>query len=211
MNHLLYVLILQFIANCNRLSTLKYNFRYIINKKSPNLNLDYTNNDELIVDESRIDKLSDREINIVILHLEKFSERYNLLHIGISFNNSTNIIRYDFRPYNYNKTYQTSKEQRNNITLLFPDNQVDKENEYIYSQYRNLIFEDQKNIYAKDIYWGTTNKTQDEILKYEKDILINKRYRVGIYDCRHFVRDYAIWCLHKPTPIWRLKYLWNNN
>ena len=33
----------------------------------------------------------------VYIHLEKFNERYNLLHIGISFNNLYNNVRYDFR------------------------------------------------------------------------------------------------------------------
>ena len=34
--------------------------------------------------------------NKVYLHLEKFNERYNLLHVGISFDDDFRKIRYDY-------------------------------------------------------------------------------------------------------------------
>ena len=42
-----------------------------------------------------------KEQNKVVLHLEKFNEKFNLLHVGISFNNDKDIIRFDFRPNNF--------------------------------------------------------------------------------------------------------------
>ena len=75
---------------------------------------------------------------------------------------------------------------------------------------RNLIIFDTKNIKKKNIFWGITNKTQYEIIEFEKDISINRRYKLGLYDCRHFVNEFTIWCLGKETPIWKLKNLWNN-
>ena len=73
----------------------------------------------------------------------------------------------------------------------------------------NPIIFDTNNIDKKNIFWGYTNKTHEEILTFERKNLIYKKYKVGLYDCRHFVNDYTLWCLDKPTPIWRLNRLWN--
>lgn len=151
-----------------------------------------------------------KEQNRVILHLEKFNQKFNLLHIGISFNNNNNIIRFDFRPHNYRKTYITTDSERLNFNLLFPDLVADDNFINLFNEYRNSIVFDTENIYKKNILWGITNKTQNEILEFEREVLIKKRYKVGIYDCRHYVNDFSIWSLDKPTPIWNLKYLWND-
>ena len=153
------------------------------------------------------------EKNRVILHLERFNERYNLLHIGISFKNDNSIIRFDFRPNNYGKSYITSDRDRLDASLLFPEiigiNNNIQNRESTLSIYENPIIFDTNNIDKKNIFWGYTNKTQYEILDFEKNNLIYKKYKVGLYDCRHFVNDLTIWCLDKPTPIWRLNKLWN--
>lgn len=151
-----------------------------------------------------------KEQNKVILHLEKFNEKFNLLHIGISFNNDRDIIRFDFRPHNYGKTYLTTEKDRMNLNLLFPDMSADDNFVNLFEEYRNTLIFDTENIYKKNIFWGVTNKTQNEILEFERDVLINRRYKLGIYDCRHFVNEFTLWCLDKPTPIWKLKNLWDD-
>ena len=132
-----------------------------------------------------------REQNKVVLHLEKFNEKFDLLHIGISFNNDYEKIRFDFRPNNYGKTYLTSEKDRLDFNFIFPNTDINIDNLNINSQslndYRNLIIFDTKNIKKKNIFWGITNKTQYEIIEFEKDISINRRYKLGLYDCRHFV------------------------
>ena len=40
---------------------------------------------------------------------------------------------------------------------------------------------------------------------------MKKKYRIGLYDCRHYVRDFTKWCIEKPTPVWSLNKLWNEN
>lgn len=149
-----------------------------------------------------------KEKNVVTLHLERFNIKYNLIHTGISFNNSKNVIRFDFRPYNFGKSYLTNEILRNDINLLFPDvllknNQI--KNFYLY---RNLLNENKDNLYKCDIFWGISNKSQNEILKFEQNNLISKKYYVGIYDCRHYVRDFSIWSLEQSIPIWKLDSLW---
>ena len=37
---------------------------------------------------------------------------------------------------------------------------------------------------------------------------LQRRYKLGIYDCRHYVNKFTQWCLYKPTPIWDLHLLW---
>tara|TARA_B100001093_G_C26839333_1_gene1019805 strand:+ start:1272 stop:1796 length:525 start_codon:yes stop_codon:yes gene_type:complete len=151
-----------------------------------------------------------KEQNQVVLHLEKFNEKFNLLHVGISFNNNRDIIRFDFRPHNYGKTYLTTEKDRMNFDFIFPD--ANGEDKYInlFEDYRNTLIFDTENIYKKNVFWGITNKSQNEILEFERDVLINRRYKLGLYDCRHFVNEFTIWCLDKPTPIWKLKNLWND-
>ena len=151
-----------------------------------------------------------KEQNRVMLHLEKFNEKFNLLHIGISFNNNVDIIRFDFRPHNYGKTYLTSEKDRTNINFIFPDANIEDTYINLFEDYRNTIIFDTNNINKKNIFWGITNKTQSEILEFERDVLLKRRYKLGIYDCRHFVNEFTIWCLGKETPIWKLKNLWNN-
>ena len=152
------------------------------------------------------------EQNKVILHLEKFNNRLNLLHIGISFDNNINNIRFDFRPCNYGKSYLTTNIDTNNIYYMFPDLSLDNTVLTLLEDYRdNLIYtnDDKNQLEKKNIIWGFTNFTQKEIIEYEKNKLIYKKYKLGIYDCRHYVNDFSIWCLNKPTPIWRLNNLWN--
>ena len=151
-----------------------------------------------------------KEQNKVVLHLEKFNKKFNLLHIGISFNNDDEIIRFDFRPHNYGKSYLTTESDRLNFNLLFPDSGVDDDFINLFNEYRNTLVFDTDNIYKKNIFWGITNKSHNDILNYERDILRKKKYKIGLYDCRHFVNEFTIWSLDKPTPIWKLKKLWDD-
>ena len=144
----------------------------------------------------------------VVLHLEKFNQKYNLLHIGISFCNNNKILRYDYRAFNEGKSCITSDINRRDITLMFPDLILPaKLTDKSYIEYTEIIENDKNNQYSKDIFWGITNKTFQEIIDYEKTI--NKKYKLGIYDCRHYVNHFTKWCLNKPTPIWKLNELWD--
>lgn len=167
----------------------------------------------LIINIFAFNLVSLKEENKVILHLERFNKKLNLLHVGISFNNDKEIIRFDFRPYNYGKSYLTTEYERLNFNLfLRPSNlnyDLNQDLINIINEYQNILIFDSNNIDKKNIFWGITNKSQYEILEYEKNFLINKKYKVGIYDCRHYVNDFTLWCLEKPTPIWKLKNLWD--
>ena len=48
----------------------------------------------------------------VSLHLERFNEKYNLLHIGISFSRNNKNLRYDFRPHCEKTGYLTTNMDR---------------------------------------------------------------------------------------------------
>ena len=131
----------------------------------------------------------------VNIHLEKFNEQYNLLHIGISFDNRFKVIRYDYRPFNDNNDYDTTNIDRRNFAIIFP-------NVYIPEDI-NIPEEMEK----KTIHWGNTNKTFNEIIAFEKTL--HKKYILGINDCRHYVSKFTEWALEDPTPIWHLNSLWD--
>ena len=153
------------------------------------------------------------------MHLEQFNKRYNLLHIGITFSNNNENLRYDFRPHSEKKGYITTNRDRENYSNIIPElNNYNPDNKYNldnedkiinYINYRDTIIFDTKKISNKDIFWGFTNYTLHEIKEYENKL--HKKYRVGIYDCRHYVYYFTKWALNKPTPIWKLHKLWNKS
>ena len=53
-----------------------------------------------------------------------------------------------------------------------------------------------------DLFWDYSNYNIDEIIKYEKNLEF--KYILGIYDCRHYVRNLTLWACNNPTPIWKL-------
>ena len=139
----------------------------------------------------------------VHLHLEKFNNELNLYHIGISFKNEDTVLRYDYRPFCEPSIceYKTINSVSTTSTGL-----VNKEVRFIDKLYRFYIPE---NVPNKTIYWGETSKTLDEVVQFEKTM--QKKYILGINDCRHYVNRFSRWALNKRTPIWKLDKLWNQS
>ena len=139
----------------------------------------------------------------VHLHLEKFNNELNLYHIGISFKNEDTILRYDYRPF----CDPTKCEYKtiNNIGVS-STSVINKELRFIDKLYNFYIPETLAN---KTIYWGETSKTLDEVVEFEKTL--QKKYILGINDCRHYVNRFSRWALNKRTPIWKLDKLWNQS
>ena len=137
----------------------------------------------------------------VHLHLEKFNNELNLYHIGISFKNEDIVLRYDYRPF----CDPTKCEYKtiNNIGVS-STSVINKEVRLIDKIYKFYIPETLPN---KTIYWGETSKTLDEVVEFEKTL--QKKYILGINDCRHYVNRFSRWALNKRTPIWKLDKLWN--
>ena len=151
----------------------------------------------------------------VHLHLEKFNNDLNLYHIGISFKNEDTILRYDYRPFcepskceltTLNSisvaTGITGISVATDINHVYPI--LNKELRFVDKLYRFCIPE---NVPNKTIYWGETSKTLDEVVEFEKTL--QKKYILGINDCRHYVNRFSRWALNKRTPIWKLDKLWN--
>jgi len=67
------------------------------------------------------------------------------------------------------------------------------------------ICDDIDFIYSKELYLGTSNYSIDEIIELEKDL--NKKYILGLNDCRHYVNNLCILTLNKEIPIWNLEKL----
>jgi hypothetical protein len=139
----------------------------------------------------------------VHLHLEKFNNELNLYHIGISFKNEDTVLRYDYRPF----CDPTKCEYKtiNNIGVS-STSVINKEVRFIDKLYNFYIPETLAN---KTIYWGETSKTLDEVVEFEKTL--QKKYILGINDCRHYVNRFSRWALNKRTPIWKLDKLWNQS
>jgi hypothetical protein len=143
---------------------------------------------------------------LVHLHLEKFNNELNLYHIGISFKNEDTIIRYDYRPF-CEPSICEFKTINSISTISSTINPVlNKEVRFIDKLYRFYIPETLDN---KTIYWGETSKTLTEVVEFEKTL--QKKYILGINDCRHYVNRFSRWALNKRTPIWSLNKLWNKS
>ena len=141
----------------------------------------------------------------VNLHLEKFNNELNLYHIGISFKNEDTMLRYDYRPF----CDPTKCEYKTSSTITSaPTNEVilNSELRFVDKLYRFYIPE---NVPNKTIYWGQTSKTLEEVVQFEKTL--QKKYILGINDCRHYVNRFSRWALNKRTPIWKLDKLWNQS
>ena len=138
----------------------------------------------------------------VNLHLEKFNDDFNLYHIGISFKNNDTLLRYDYRPFCEPNKCEFKTVNSVNGTSAYPV--LNKELRFIDKLYRFYIPE---NVPNKTIYWGETSKTLEEVVEFEKTM--QKKYILGINDCRHYVNRFSRWALNKCTPIWSLDKLWN--
>ena len=148
----------------------------------------------------------------VHLHLEKFNNELNLYHIGISFKSEDTTLRYDYRPFcepsicefkTINSVTDVSVATDVSIaTSVSPV--LNKELRFIDKLYRFYIPE---NVPNRTIYWGETSKTLTEVVEFEKTM--QKKYILGINDCRHYVNRFSRWALNKRTPIWKLDKLWN--
>jgi hypothetical protein len=144
----------------------------------------------------------------VYLHLEEFNKRWGLLHIGISFENEYRKIRYDFKKVSTsNELKYITYDKIKIFEVLYPE----YEDDYIPEVYDIITKEYSKNVNLPrlNLYWGITNYTFEEIEEFEKTL--HKKYRLGVYDCRHYTRKFSKWALCKPIPVWRLKQLWNKN
>ena len=135
----------------------------------------------------------------VFIHIERMNKY--IIHTGISFDDGEKNIRYDFRGFNDDNNYITTDKNRNDLNTMFPLIDFNEKITDWYNEYRSNI-----DLFSKDIFWGITNYTIDEIIEYEKTISI-KKYIVGINDCRHYVDKLSRFCLNKGLPIWKLNEL----
>ncbi len=132
----------------------------------------------------------------VYLNLEKSNNL--IIHTGITLKNNFKEVRFDFRAFNDNRDYMTTFETRRNISQLFPD--LDRR--FISNK---GLSEEMKFIYSKELYWGTSNYSMEEIISLEKNL--HKKYIFGIYDCRHYANELCMLTVNKRIPIWNLKSL----
>jgi hypothetical protein len=142
----------------------------------------------------------------VHLHLEKFNNEFNLYHIGISFKSDDTILRYDYRPFCDPTKCEYKTINNIGVSSTSTTSVINNEVRLIDKIYKFYIPETLDN---KTIYWGETSKTLDEVVEFEKTL--QKKYILGINDCRHYVNRFSRWALNKRTPIWKLDKLWNQS
>ena len=122
----------------------------------------------------------------VYIHIEKLYTRLPIYHIGVSFFNGYRTVRYDYRPFNENGSYVTINRKQNDT-------------------FKNNI------IHTKTIYWCQIDYPLNYIDKCEREIVDSyPKYRLGVNDCRHYVRRLTKKTTKKPTPIWKLYKIWNS-
>ena len=132
----------------------------------------------------------------VYLNLEKPNDL--IIHTGVTLKNNLEEVRFDFRAFNDDRDYMTTFESRKNISEMFPG--LDRK----FIEYKGLG-EEMEFLYSKELYWGTSNYSIEEIVKLEKRL--HKKYILGVYDCRHYADELCKLTLNKGIPIWNLKSL----
>ncbi len=135
----------------------------------------------------------------VVLHLEKINPYF--IHSGISFRRLNRNIRFDYRSFNDNNNYITTEESRKNFREIFPGLNLPEDFNYLeFNSYRENI-----DSYKKDIVIGYTKINLNKIIDFEKTL--QKKYILGIYDCRHYTNKLLKYSLNKTIPIWNLNSL----
>ena len=73
--------------------------------------------------------------------------------------------------------------------------------------YNNIFYYNflKENLKEYNYVWGYTDKNLHEIKDYEMSL--NYKYILGIYDCRHYVRNLTAWTTNNPSPVWNLNKL----
>tara|TARA_B100000900_G_scaffold308728_1_gene267424 strand:- start:4025 stop:4474 length:450 start_codon:yes stop_codon:yes gene_type:complete len=132
----------------------------------------------------------------VYLNLEKPNNF--IIHTGVTLKNNLKEVRFDFRAFNDNRDYMTTFESRRNISEVFPD----LDTRLLSSKY---LGKEIKFKYSKELYWGTSNYSMEEIISMEKKL--HKKYILGLYDCRHYANELCKLSVNKRIPIWNLKSL----
>jgi hypothetical protein len=132
----------------------------------------------------------------VYLNLEKPNDL--IIHTGVTFKNKLKEVRFDFRAFNDNRDYMTTFESRKNKEMMFPG--LNRKFIEYKGPNREIEF-----LYSKELYWGTSNYSIEEIILLEKRL--HKKYILGIYDCRHYANELCKLTLNKGIPIWNLKSL----
>jgi len=64
---------------------------------------------------------------------------------------------------------------------------------------------------TRTIKWGETSRSWEDISRFELQQLCKNQYVLGVYDCRHYTRDFTLWsCPNLPsTPVWKINELWD--
>ena len=110
----------------------------------------------------------------VYIHLDQLIPDTDIYHIGITFKTASSRVRYDM---------MGSEIWGLSVAIT-----------------RGLRIK--KELHSTTILWEYTDKTLDEVLKFEKNM--KHKYILGVNDCRHYVRSMTTWACEKPTPIWSL-------
>ena len=132
----------------------------------------------------------------IYINLEKPNDM--IIHAGITLRNDEKEVRYDFRAFNDGRDYITTEESRKSMSEMFPD--LDKDFLKAKGLGDDMVF-----IYTKEIYYGTSNYSMEEIMEMERGL--SKKYILAVYDCRHYVNELCKLSLDKEIPIWDLESL----
>jgi hypothetical protein len=141
----------------------------------------------------------------VYLHLEKFHRRPTLIHTGLTFRDRFKSVRYDFRPFSFG-SYVTSDDARRNASVMFPG--AAPVLGVCGDEFHDRYAVARSEVEERTILWGETEKSWREISQFELDTLCTRRYLLGVYDCRHYTRDFTSWSCDRATPVWTVDELW---
>ena len=171
-------------SNIQQLSLLKFNLNNINNNNNNNNNNNINNNinnNNFNLDITKIKCLKENCKNQVLFLLNKKIKVY--IHIEQLIQN-TNIYHIGV---SFNGIFDSIRYDLRGYNSIF---------------YYNFL---KKNLKDYNYFWGYTDKSLHEIKDYE--ISLKYKYILGIYDCRHYVRNLTQWSTSNPTPIWRLHQL----
>ena len=142
----------------------------------------------------------------VILHLEKIPN--GITHVGVSFETPYKVARYDFRVFNENNTCMSTNLNKKDLRVYYPNIYDNRFNKKVRIFLEDFLSQEPKTI-NYDIVVGKTYKTFNEIETYSNKI--NKKYILGLYDCRHYTNRLIKWAGLSSIPIWNINKFLNKN
>lgn len=117
-------------------------------------------------------------LTCVAVHVERLGPGLPLAHVGVTFTDSSHFVRFDCAPFPRDGKCMTT------------------------FTHRERACRDPIDIYDDWTVWGYSNFSLNSLSRLA-DCLSNRRYVLGVNDCRHYVHGLTSYACAQATPVLR--------